>query len=294
MVPGCVPGFMIRSDFPPYRGGNLNGTARPVRVQALDVGEHDELGGAERHGQRGGDGVRVDVVDLAAGAPGNARHHGHPPVGEQHPHGAGVNGIDLTDQPDVHRRAVHHRVPPARGEQIRVLPRHAHRERAVPVDQAHHIPVHLAGEHHANHVHGLRRGDPQPRGKRALQPEPRQVGGNLRPAAVNHDRAQPRVAQEHHILGEAVAQRLVGHRVAAVLDDHRLAVEPVQPGQGLDQRRGLGLCYCASPGGHSAIRGTPPDPRWPWNPPGRTTPGSGAGRRHLCRGHVEYAEFSCT
>ena len=39
--------------------------------------------------------------------------------------------------------------------------------------------------------------------------------------------AQPRVAEEHQVLGEAGAQLLVGHGVPAVLDDDGLAVEPV-------------------------------------------------------------------
>ena len=50
---------------------------------------------------------------------------------------------------------------------------------------------------------------------------------------------QPGVAQEDDVLGERRAQRLVGHRVAAVLDHDGRAVEALQPGQRLDQRRGL-------------------------------------------------------
>ena len=40
------------------------GAGRPVGVQALDVGEDDELLGAQRDRERGGGGVGVDVVDL--------------------------------------------------------------------------------------------------------------------------------------------------------------------------------------------------------------------------------------
>ena len=70
--------------------------------------------------------------------------------------------------------------------------------------------------------------------------EPVELRADLRAAAVHHDRAQPGVAQEHHVLGEGLPERLVGHRVAAVLDHDGLAVEPVQPGQRLDQRGRLG------------------------------------------------------
>ena len=95
------------------------------------------------------------------------------------------------------------------------------RERAVLVDQPDHLPVHLAGEHHPDHVHGLRRGDPQPGPERGLDAQPVELGADLRAAAVHDDRAQPRVPQEHHVLRERGAQRLVGHGVAAVLDARR-------------------------------------------------------------------------
>ena len=45
------------------------------------------------------------------------------------------------------------------------------------------------------------------------------------PAAVHDDRVQPDVLEQHDVAGELLAQRRVGHRRAAVLDDHRLAVE---------------------------------------------------------------------
>src|SRR5690606_22626148 len=40
------------------------GGVGPGRVQPLDVGEHDELGGSERDGERRGGGVRIDVEHL--------------------------------------------------------------------------------------------------------------------------------------------------------------------------------------------------------------------------------------
>src|SRR6185437_10878064 len=162
---------------------------------------------------------------------------------------------------DVGRLAVDDRELADRGERARVLPGQAHRERAVPVDQADDVLVHRAGQDHADDLHGLRRGHPQPGGERGLHPEPAEHRVDLRAAAVHDDRAQPGVAQEHQVLRERQAQRLVGHGVTAVLDHDRLAVEPVQPGQRLDQRARLG-------------RGVL-DPA-------------------IDDGHVEYAEFSCT
>jgi hypothetical protein len=111
----------------------------------------------------------------------------------------------------------------------------------VLVDQPDDLPVDLAGEHHPDHVHGLGGGDPQPGPERALDAQAVELGADLRPAAVHHDGQQPGVAQEHDVLREGGAQRVVGHGVAAVLDDDGLAVEPLQPGQRLDQGGGLGL-----------------------------------------------------
>ena len=146
-------------------------------------------------------------------------------------------------------------------------PRQADRVRAVAVDQADDVLVDLAVEHHPDHVDGLFRGDPQPRGELRLDAEPVQVAGDLRAAAVHDDRAQAGVLQEHQVLREPGAQLLGGHRVAAVLDHHGLAVEAVEPGQRLDQRARL------RGGGRPAggVLALLDDDR-----------------------HVEYAEFSCT
>src|ERR687883_139363 len=47
----------------------------------------------------------------------------------------------------------------------------------------------------------------------------------VRPTAVHHHRVHADQLQEHHVLGEILLQLGVGHRVAAILDDQRLAVE---------------------------------------------------------------------
>jgi len=137
----------------------------------------------------------------------------------------------------------------------------------VPVDQAHDVLVDLAAEDHPDDVDHLLGGHAQARGEGRLDTQQVQVLGDLRPAAMDDDRAQPGVAQESHVLREPDAQVLLGHRVAAVLDHHGLAVEPAEPRQRLDQRGGLD-------GG-----------------------GGAAGLVHALFGddrHVEYAEFSWT
>ncbi len=176
--------------------------------------------------------------------------------------------------PDVdHLAVVGGRRYPAGGQQVRVLPRHADRERPVPVDQADDVPVHLAGQHHPDHIHRLGRGDSQARPERRLHTKPVQVRADLRAAAVHHNRAQTCVAQEHNVLREREPQGLVVHGVPAVLDHDDPTVEALEPRQRLDQGRRLGKRASVSLLSRSGWT-TPRDPpRWD---------------------HVEYAEFSCT
>ncbi len=91
--------------------------------------------------------------------------------------------------------------------------------------------------------------------------------GDLRPAAVDDDHPQARVAQKDHVGSERLAQRRVLHRVPAILDHDGGAVEARQPGQCLDEHLGLGQ------GGMA--------------PHERRRPAWGG-----CGAHVEYAEFS--
>ena len=75
------------------------------------------------------------------------------------------------------------------GEQAGVLAGEADRERAVLVDQADQLALHLADEHHPDDVHRLGRGDPQAAPELRLDAEPVEHRGDLRAAAVHDDRA---------------------------------------------------------------------------------------------------------
>ena len=134
---------------------------RPVAEQALDVGEHEQLLGAQRDGEGGGRGVGVDVVDdavLVGRDAGDDRD------------AAGLDDVldrlgshlrDLADQPEVDLLAVDDGVGGRGGEQAGVLAGEADGERAVLVDQADQLALHLADEHHADDVHRLGRGHAQ-------------------------------------------------------------------------------------------------------------------------------------
>jgi len=97
------------------------GRGRPVPVEPLHVGKHDQLGGLESDRERGGRGVGVHVVYLAASPARDAGYYGDPAVGDQRVHRARVGRHDVADQADVHRLAVHDRDLALRGEQVRVL-----------------------------------------------------------------------------------------------------------------------------------------------------------------------------
>ena len=74
-------------------------------------------------------------------------------------------------------------------------------------------------------------------------PEPLHVVGDVGAAAVDDDRVEADVLEQHDVGRERLAQRLVAHRRAAVLDHDGAAVELADVGQrleqGLDARRGL-------------------------------------------------------
>ncbi|HTX44847.1 MAG TPA: hypothetical protein VMD48_01050 [Solirubrobacteraceae bacterium] len=54
---------------------------------------------------------------------------------------------------------------------------------------------------------------------------------------MDDNRVHPDVLEQHDVTRELFLQRRVGHRRAAVLDHHRLAVELADVRQRLEQRR---------------------------------------------------------
>src|SRR5207244_3066674 len=68
-------------------------------ADALDVGQVDQLLGAERGGDLTGDQVGVDVVRLAGGADADRRDHRHAAALLQHPDRVDVDRLDLADEP---------------------------------------------------------------------------------------------------------------------------------------------------------------------------------------------------
>jgi hypothetical protein len=118
----------------------------------------------------------------------------------------------------------------------------------VLVDEVDDFLVHLAAEHHLDHLHGLGIGDTHALDEFALLADPRQQVLDLRPATMHHHRVHADQLEQHHVARKALLQMLVGHGVAAVLDDNGLAVEALDVGQGLGQN--AGLVYAGELGSH--------------------------------------------
>ena len=141
--------------------------------------------------------------------------------------------LDPPDEPDVLAGRALHRVDP---EQQPVVAAQPHRRLAVAVDAQHDVLVDLADEHHLGHLDGRLVAHPQPADELDRQVQPLHVGGDLRPAAVDHDRVHADVLEEHDVAREVLAQLRVVHRRAAVLDHHGAAVELADVRERLEQR----------------------------------------------------------
>ena len=95
--------------------------------------------------------------------------------------------------------------------------------------------VQLAGQHHLHDLHRRVVGDAQAVVERALHAHAPQHGVDLRTAAVHEDRVDADIFQQRHVLEDLLRQLLVLHRVAAVLDDDRLAPQALDIRQRLDE-----------------------------------------------------------
>jgi len=120
-----------------------------------------------------------------------------------------------------------------------VLAREPDRLAARLVDERHHFLVDLTAQNHLDHVHGLGIGDPHALDEFALLAHPRELLVDLRATAVHDHRVHADQLQQHHVVGEAALEQLLGHCVAAVLDDDGLAMEPLDVRQRFGEDVGL-------------------------------------------------------
>ena len=226
-------------------GADLGDGARRVlgiAQPAGDVGEEHHLVGAQRAGDRPGGLVGVDVVGVALAVGADRRDDRDVVLGDVGEH-VDVDALDPPHEADVlpGGRCL------ARGPKQRaVVTAQADRRLAVAVQAQHDVLVDLADEHHLGDLDGRRVGDPQPLDELDRQIEAAHVAGDLRAAAVDHDRVHADVLEQHDVTRELLLERGIGHRRAAVLDDHRLAVELTDVGQRLQQRGDVARAHLMS------------------------------------------------
>ncbi len=168
-----------------------------------------------------------------------------------------VDVADLADVDQVARVVLVFQHQLLRTDETAILAGQADGLAALLVDQVDDFLVHLAAEHHLDDFHGFRIGDAHALDELALLADAGEQVLDLRPAAVHDDDVEADQLEQHDVAREALLQVLVGHRVAAVLDDDGLAVETLDVGQGFGQDGGLDV------GGevvdaHGGLRGESP------------------------------------
>ncbi len=203
-----------------------------VGQPAGDVGEEDHLVGAERARDRAGGLVGVDVVGVPVAVGADGGDHGDVVRGDVVEH----VDVDMVDAPDEADVLASGRAAAGDAKQRAVVAAEPDRGLAVAVDAQHDLGVDLADEHHLCDLDGRLVGDAQPADKLDGQSETLHVGGDVGAAAVHDDRVQADVLEQHDVARELLAQRLVLHRGAAVLDDDGLAVKLPDVRESLQQR----------------------------------------------------------
>ena len=151
---------------------------------------------------------------------------------------ADVDALDLADEADVLAARAGHR---RHAEELAVVAGEADRRLPVAVDARDDVLVDLADEHHLGDLDGVGVAHAQPADELDRHVQPLHVGRDVRPAAVDDDRVQPDVLEQHDVAGEVLAQLGLGHRRAAVLDHDGLAVELPDVRERLEECSDVGL-----------------------------------------------------
>src|ERR1017187_2364935 len=146
---------------------------------AFDIGEEDELAGAEGGGAGDGHLIGVDVVDLALAVAGHAGHYGHVAVGGQQVQQRGVGFSDAAHSAQgwVHLLGLHEEAIDA-GD--------SNGKSARAVDGGHQFVIDAAGEDFEHGVDGFGRGDAETADEGAPDTAFGEVAGHLLAAAVDH------------------------------------------------------------------------------------------------------------
>ena len=119
---------------------------------------------------------------------------------------ADVDALDPAHEADVLAARALHR---ADAEQQPVVAAEPDRGLPVAAEAQHDVLVDLADEDHLGDLDGLLVADPQPADELDRHVEALHVARDVRPAAVDDDRVQPDVLEQHDVARELLAQRRV-------------------------------------------------------------------------------------
>uniref|UniRef100_A0A8R7QUF1 Uncharacterized protein n=1 Tax=Triticum urartu TaxID=4572 RepID=A0A8R7QUF1_TRIUA len=225
----------------------------PVREYAGHVSDQQQLLGANGSRDLPRRSVGVDVVGLPGLVCGHGGDDRDVAGGDDRAEHGGVDARDLADEPEG--RGVG---GGARGEEARVLAAEADGGGAGEADEGDELLVDLADQHHLDDLHGERVGDAEAVAELRLDADALQPGVDLRAAAVHEHGAQADAGEQDQVADHRRLQLRRLHGRAAVLDHHRLALEPLDEGERLRQdvhaaqRRGRGLRWRRGGGGRDA------------------------------------------
>src|SRR6185312_1422565 len=116
-----------------------------------------------------------------------------------------------------------------------VLAAETYRHAAVLIDHRDNFFVDLSHQYHLDDIERLFVGDAHATDIPASDAHFVERRIDLRAAAMNHQRVNSDIFQQHDVLREARFELLVFHRMTAVFDDEGLAVEALKVRQGLHQ-----------------------------------------------------------
>ena len=130
-------------------------------------------------------------------------------------------------------------LPPSANQAV-VLAREPDRAPAREGDAGRDPLVDRAAEDHLRDLHCRSVGDAQPCDERRLDVEPLEHAADLRAAAVDHDRTHAEGLQQRDVLREALGERRIRHRMAAVLHHDDLARARRHPAKRAHERFSIG------------------------------------------------------
>ena len=227
---------------------------RVLRIgeEARRLAEQDQLLGAERHRERRGDRVGVDVQQRPGLVSRNGAHHRQRADAEQPFEQPAVHAVDVADVAVVHRLdggplADLDRRPAVRPDQSRVHARQPDRGQVEVAAGGEDAGVDLAVQHHGGDPQRLRVGDPAPPHETGADPELLRELGGLGAAAVDQHHPDAEFEEQRHLLHEVADARFGGDGRPAGLDDEGLAAETLQVRRRVPERPDPGLVVLSQP-----------------------------------------------